>query len=91
MLQHLSPIIQIMHNFHLEERIFKFNETCCEAKGVPEGCMDLCREEVEDTRKMAARSVDVLPVSKCEKHKDDVTSCIYQYGKIYLHSKNLSQ
>ena len=41
-----------------------FNETCCSAGGVPEECMGLCREKVED------RSIDLEGTNSREKVED---------------------
>jgi hypothetical protein len=62
----------------LETHIFKFNETCCEGKGVPEECMGLCRERM-------LRSIDVYPVNRCVEHQTHIDSCVYEYGKKYVH------
>ena len=70
----------------LDLHVFKFNETCCEAKGVPEECMGLCREENSSPRER--RSIKVLPVDRCVKHQNNTNACIYEYGKKYVHTEN---
>ena len=61
-----------------------FNESCCIARGVPEQCMGLCREKVDD------RSIDVegrnvqmvMPVDQCVEHRDTIRTCMVEEGKI---------
>ena len=76
-------------------KIFKFNETCCEGKGVPEECMGLCREVDETmTRREISmqrecRSIDTYPVDRCVQHQDNIRSCLYQYGNEYAYINKL--
>ena len=60
----------------LDVRVYKFNETCCEDNGVPEDCMDECREKIQ------GRSVSIeLPKSRCFEHKETIKSCMYVEAK----------
>jgi hypothetical protein len=63
----------------LEVQTFKFNETCCEAKRVPEECMGNCREKIQSPRQR--RSIEVLPVDRCVEYQNITKSCLYEYGK----------
>ena len=65
----------------------KFNETCCAHGGVPEECMGLCREK--DQVSMMRRSIDVMPVDRCVKHRDNIESCVYKFGKKCEKNKNV--
>ena len=56
-----------------------FNETCCQANGVPEDCMGLCREKVE------SRSIELLmPVDQCVEYQDVIRTCMVEEGKLYI-------
>ena len=61
-----------------------FNETCCSAGGVPEECMGLCREKVEDRSLFdEERNVKmVMPVDRCVEHRDTIRACMIAEGKI---------
>ena len=61
------------------ERITKFNETCCEIKGVPEECMGKCKEKLQSFRIQ-------MPADRCAEHQEVIESCMYEYGKKYLNT-----
>jgi len=63
-----APVIVRLH----------FNETCCSAGGVPEECMGLCREKVEDRSLFdEERNVKmVMPVDRCVEHRDTIRACM---------------
>ena len=58
--------------FAILVRVFRFNETCCEERGVPEDCMGLCREK-QRTKRSAQ-----YPVDKCVEHEEKITQCMYE-------------
>ena len=59
-----------------------FNASCCEAKGVPEECMGLCREKVE-SRSFIERAIQmVMPVDLCAEHQDVISTCLVQEGNL---------
>ena len=58
-----------------EKRVLKFNETCCEIKGVPEECMGKCKEKRESLRTL------MMPDNRCAEHQATIESCVYEYGK----------
>ena len=59
-----------------------FNESCCEAKGVPEDCMGLCREKVE-SRSLMERAIQmVMPVDLCVEHQDVINTCLIKEGDL---------
>ena len=66
--------------------VFKFNETCCVGKGVPEECMGLCRER--DQVSVMRRSIDEMPVDRCVEHQNSIQSCLYKFGKKYEPNKD---
>ena len=58
-----------------DKHISKFNQTCCELKGVPEECMGLCREKRQDFR------TRMMPMDRCAEHKDAIKSCVYDHSE----------
>jgi hypothetical protein len=56
--------------------IWKFSETCCKEKGVPEECMGLCREKINNGTANMER-----PVNQCVVHNQTIHECMYQERK----------
>ena len=50
---------------------YKLDESCCMAKGVPEDCMGLCREETRSDVEWH------YPVNKCAAHNSTIRNCMY--------------
>ena len=61
--------------------VFHFNETCCVEGGMPEACMGLCRERLDE------RVEVIMPENQCDEYKGVIRSCLNsESGRKLIHN-----